>query len=172
MTMPFCEGANDSGLAGRVLYRDAMMLILNKPAGMPVHAGPSGEITLEHGLDSLRFGLPTRPGLAHRLDRDTSGCLVLGRHRRALRRLGQLFIARRVEKTYWAVVQGEPDDAVGTIDLPLAKVSLHKSRWQMKVDTTVGQTAITDYRVVARRGGLTWLALHPRTGRTHQIRVH
>jgi tRNA pseudouridine32 synthase/23S rRNA pseudouridine746 synthase len=73
-------------LLSRLLYRDAMMLVIDKPAGLPVHAGPKGGPNLEDHLDALRFGLPRRPGLAHRLDRDTSGCLVLGRHRQALAR--------------------------------------------------------------------------------------
>ncbi|KAF0115869.1 MAG: hypothetical protein FD149_1493 [Rhodospirillaceae bacterium] len=159
-------------LTERLLYRDGMMLILNKPAGIAVHAGPSGGPTLEEGFEALRFGLPTPPALAHRLDRDTSGCLVLGRHSRALRRLGRLFAARQVEKVYWAVVQGEPNAATGTIDMPLAKISEHKARWRMKGDAVHGQPAVTDYRVMACRGGLAWLELRPRTGRTHQIRVH
>src|SRR3954469_24302541 len=93
-------------LADRMLYRDGLMLVVDKPAGIPVHAGPGGGPNLEQHLDALRFGLPRVPSLAHRLDRDTSGCLVLGRHRKALAKLGRLFMAGRVEKTYWAVVAG------------------------------------------------------------------
>ena len=74
-------------LLDRLLYRDGLILIVDKPAGVPVHAGPGGGINLEHYLEALRFGLPRTPALAHRLDRDTSGCLVLGRHRKALARL-------------------------------------------------------------------------------------
>jgi tRNA pseudouridine32 synthase/23S rRNA pseudouridine746 synthase len=95
-------------LLDRLLYRDALMLVLDKPAGLPVHKGPKGGPNLEDHLDALRFGLPRRPGLAHRLDRDTSGCLVLGRHRRALARLGRLFASGAVEKVYWAVVRDGP----------------------------------------------------------------
>ena len=80
---------------------------------MPVHAGPGGGTNLEHYFDALRFGLPQPPALAHRLDRDTSGCLVLGRHRKALARLGRLFAAGQVEKVYWAVVQGRPPEPEG-----------------------------------------------------------
>lgn len=75
----------------RLLYRDGLVLIIDKPAGLPVHGGPGGGDNLEMYFDQLRFGLPRPPGLAHRLDRDTSGCLVLGRHPKALRRLGKLF---------------------------------------------------------------------------------
>ncbi len=154
-----------------VLYRDAMMLIINKPAGIPVHAGPGGGPNLESYFEELRFGLPRVPALAHRLDRDTSGCLILGRHRQALARLGKLFQAGRIEKTYWAVVHGAPPSSEGRIELALSKRSEAKRGWWMKVDPE-GQSAITDYRVLGQGGGFSWLELHPRTGRTHQIRVH
>jgi RluA family pseudouridine synthase len=157
-------------LHARLLYRDALMLIVDKPAGLAVHPGPKGGPSLESLLDSLRFGLPNRPELAHRLDRDTSGCLVLGRHHRALRRLGRLFAAGQVDKTYWAVVEGAPPDARGRIDLPLARRNQTRG-WWMKVDPA-GLASITDYRVLGHAEGLTWLELHPRTGRTHQLRVH
>lgn len=157
-------------LLDRVLFRDALMLIIDKPAGMPVHAGPRGGPNLEDHLDALRFGLPRRPALAHRLDRDTSGCLVLGRHRQALARLGRLFAAGEVRKTYWAVVVGAPAEAEGTVDLALSKKS-EAHGWRMTVDLA-GQSALTEYRTLGTADGLTWLELSPRTGRTHQIRVH
>jgi len=157
-------------LADRVLYRDAMMLVVDKPAGIPVHAGPGGGPNMEQFFEALRYGLPRSPGLAHRLDRDTSGCLVLGRHHKALARLGKLFASGRVEKIYWAVVEGKPPDKAGRIDLPLQKVA-RKDGWRMFADPA-GQTAITDYRVLGQTAGLTWLECRPRTGRTHQIRVH
>src|ERR1051325_8188456 len=90
-------------LLERVLYRDGLVLVIDKPAGIPGHSGPGGGPHLEHWFPLLRFGLPHPPSLAHRLDRDTSGCLVLGRHPKALRRLGCLFAEGKVEKTYWAV---------------------------------------------------------------------
>ncbi len=147
------------------------MLVVNKPAGLPVHKGPGGGLCLEDLLDQLRFGLPRRPGLAHRLDRDTSGCLALGRHRKALARLGRLFAAGRVEKCYWALVHGRPDPDSGRIALPLAKVSKDRRSWHMRVDPE-GRPAVTDYRLIAHGDGLSWLELWPRTGRTHQLRVH
>jgi len=188
----------------RLLYRDGLMLIIDKPAGIAVHKGPksaqgSGE-SLEDHFDVLRFGLPRLPSLAHRLDRDTSGCLVLGRHRKALATLGHLFKHGKIGKTYWAVVEGGPAADKGRIDLPLGRLDDTRG-WWMKPDPS-GQPAATVWKVLGRsqtsspkedpppqpsptRGEgalrasgegeiqqLTWLALEPLTGRTHQLRVH
>jgi tRNA pseudouridine32 synthase/23S rRNA pseudouridine746 synthase len=90
----------------RLIYRDGLMLVIDKPAGFAVHKGPKGGESLEDYFGALRFGLPRAPALAHRLDRDTSGCLVLGRHRKALAELGRLFGGRA--ESYWAVVEGGP----------------------------------------------------------------
>lgn len=157
-------------LIASLLYRDALMLVLNKPAGVPVHRGPKGGENLEAGFDALRFGLPRPPALAHRLDRDTSGCLVLGRHRKALARLGQLFKQGRIEKTYWAIVEGDPGAEEGLIDLPLARLDATRG-WWMKVDPA-GLPSQTRWHVMGRAGTRHWLVLSPLTGRTHQLRVH
>jgi tRNA pseudouridine32 synthase/23S rRNA pseudouridine746 synthase len=135
-----------------------------------VHRGPKGGRSLEDDFDALRFGLPRVPALAHRLDRETSGCLVLGRHRKALAHLSLLFKHRRVGKTYWAVVEGGPEADAGTIDMPLGRLDPDFG-WWMKPDPD-GQPAVTKWKVMGRSENLTWLALEPVTGRTHQLRVH
>jgi tRNA pseudouridine32 synthase/23S rRNA pseudouridine746 synthase/23S rRNA pseudouridine1911/1915/1917 synthase len=157
-------------LLGRLLYRDGLLLVIDKPAGLPVHSGPRGGENLEQHLDALRFGLPKPPALAHRLDRDTSGCLALGRQRKGLARLGKLFAEGRAEKTYWAVVEGAPPTPEGRIDRPLRKLE-RKTGWRMVADPA-GQPSVTEWRTLGSGRGVTWLELRPRTGRTHQIRVH
>lgn len=171
-------GQIDDELPVPLLYRDAMMLVIDKPAGLPSHRGPQAKRrvipVLTDYLDALRFGLPRKPEAAHRLDKDTSGCLVLGRHPRAMAELNQMFRDGRIDKTYWAIVQGNPAQDEGLIDLPLAKRSPERG-WWMKVDPA-GLPSQTRYRVLGRgeseHGPLAWLALEPLTGRTHQLRVH
>jgi tRNA pseudouridine32 synthase/23S rRNA pseudouridine746 synthase len=167
-------------MVSRLLYRDGLMLVIDKPAGIAVHRGPKGGESLQDHFDALRFGLPRRPALAHRLDRDTSGCLVLGRHRKALAQLGKLFKSGAIGKIYWAAVEGGPDGDEGQIELPLGRRDMSRG-WWMKHDPA-GQPAMTKWTVVGRSpndparpdGGkaITWLALEPLTGRTHQLRVH
>lgn len=159
-------------IINRILHRDGLILIIDKPAHIPVHAGPKGGENLENYFKYLQFGLPNPPALAHRLDRDTAGCLVLGRHKKALRKMGKLFQENRVKKTYWAIVEGQVEKDSGRIGLPMAKRSKDKRSWWMKVDPENGQTAITDYKVLGRTEKMTWLSLKPQTGRTHQLRVH
>ena len=158
-------------MLARLLYRDVMMLVVDKPAGLAVHRGPNGGEAFEDYFGALRFGLPRAPALAHRLDRDTSGCLVLGRHRKALALLGKLFKNGKVEKTYWAVVEGGPDADEGRIEIALSKRDESRG-WWMKADPH-GLPSATTWKVMGRDGsGHTWLALEPLTGRTHQLRVH
>jgi tRNA pseudouridine32 synthase/23S rRNA pseudouridine746 synthase len=135
-------------MVSRLLYRDGLMLVVDKPAGIAVHRGPKGGESLEDYFGALRFGLPRAPALAHRLDRDTSGCLVLGRHRKALAQLGKLFKSGAIGKTYWALVEGGPDGDEGQIELPLGRLDVARG-WWMKHDPA-GQPAVTKWKVMGR----------------------
>ena len=165
------KGLSDADMQARVLHRDGLILVVDKPAGLPVHRGPKGGANLEASFDALRYGLPNAPVLAHRLDRDTSGCLVLGRHRKATATLGLLFKHGRIGKTYWAVVQGGPVEDEGVIDLPIGRLNAERGWWQ-KIDVENGLPSETRWKVMGRGDGSAWLALEPVTGRTHQLRVH
>jgi RluA family pseudouridine synthase len=147
------------------------VLVIDKPAGVPTHRGPRARASVEDWLEALRFGKRHRPEPSHRLDADTAGCLVLGRTKPALAALGRAFAEGRVEKTYWAAVQGGPEGEEGVIDRPLAKTSTREGGWRMRPDPQ-GQRAVTAWRVLGRGRGMAWLSLAPRTGRTHQLRVH
>lgn len=147
-----------------------MVLVIDKPAGLAVHAGPSGGVNLEAGLDTLRFGAQDRPLLAHRLDRDTSGCLALGRGKKGIKRLGRLFREALVGKVYWALLEGAPADAEGEIDAPLERIS-NVDGWRMAVGEA-GKPSRTRWRTLAVADGVAWVEFRPETGRTHQVRVH
>ena len=152
-----------------VLFEDENYVVLDKPAGLPVHAGPRGGASVEDWFPQLsrrRSG----PWLAHRLDADTSGCLVVALRRAALLAAQELFASGRARKTYWAVVSGGPADEAGVVDAPLLKRS-RQDGWRMVVDPA-GLPARTEWRVLGRLEGRAWLELHPATGRTHQVRVH
>lgn len=153
-----------------MLYRDSQIIVIDKPAGLPVHGGPRAKDSIESMLGALAFGLSQPPVPAHRLDHDTSGCLILARNDRARRKLGRLFSSGRIEKVYWAVVVDASVASQGRIELPLRKIT-SKAGWRMVADAA-GQSASTDYKILGRASGLAWLELRPHTGRTHQIRVH
>ncbi len=158
-----------------VIYRDDSVLVLNKPHGLPVQGGPGITHHLDGLLDALRFGAPDRPRLVHRLDRDTSGVLLLARTPGAAAKLAAAFRGRQVEKTYWAVVAGRPVPPEGRIDLPLRRIGGTRGERTELADASDKDAAraITDYRTLDHAGQkLAWLELHPLTGRTHQLRVH
>ncbi len=143
--------------------------MLDKPAGLPVHPGPRGGPSVEDCFPALsrrRDG----PWLAHRLDADTAGCLLVALRRAALHEAQAAFAAGLVRKTYWAAVRGGPAAESGQVDAALVKQS-GPGGWRMAADPA-GAAASTLWRVRGRAGGMSWLELHPRTGRTHQVRVH
>lgn len=158
-----------------VLYRDDQVLVLNKPHGMPVQGGPGITHHLDALLDALRFSAPDRPRLVHRLDRDTSGVLLLARTPGTAAKLAAAFRGRAVEKTYWAIVAGRPVPVEGRIDLPLRRIGGARGERSEIADSSDPDAtrAVTDYRTLDHAGRkLAWLELSPLTGRTHQLRVH
>jgi tRNA pseudouridine32 synthase/23S rRNA pseudouridine746 synthase len=158
-------------LSDRVLFIDGEAIIVDKPAGLPVDPPRDGSISVENHLRSLTFGFQRWPLPVHRLDRDTSGCLLLARNPKAHKRFAAAFEAGEVTKLYLAVVEGIPEATEGSIDLPLAKVSSAASGWRM-VPRANGKAASTRWERVAQHGGRALIRFHPATGRTHQIRVH
>jgi tRNA pseudouridine32 synthase/23S rRNA pseudouridine746 synthase len=153
-----------------VLFADERFIVIDKPAGLPVHAGPRGGPSVEDFFPQFSRRR-TGPWLAHRLDTDTAGCLAIALRRTALHDAQAAFAGGRAEKIYWAIVQGAPAADHGLIDAPLRKRSTRAAGWRMVVDSA-GDRAATAWRVLGSGAGKTWLELRPRTGRTHQIRVH
>lgn len=151
-----------------ILFQSDAALVVDKPAGLPVssRSGPS----LEAMLRALQLGRRHIPQPVHRLDQDTAGCLVLGRTKPALAELGGHFAAGRARKIYWAILTGHLAGA-GTVAAPLLKTSTARDGWRMVVDPA-GLPAHTAWRTLGHGGGLTWVEFRPRTGRTHQLRVH
>ena len=152
-----------------ILFRDNRYIILNKPAGLPVHAGPRGGPSVEDWFSQLSRRR-TGPWLAHRLDADTAGCLVVALTKTALGAAQAAFAQGTTEKIYWAVVRGGPSGDAGTIDAPLLKITT-PAGWRMIIDAA-GQRALSSWRVIGRGADLSLLEVRPRTGRTHQVRVH
>ena len=160
-------------LQSRVLHRDRDVLIIDKPAGLAVQGGSGLKEHLDAYLDTLRFDAPERPRLVHRIDKDTSGVLVLARSAAAARWLTAAFRRRETRKLYWGVVVGVPSMPEGIIDAPLEKRQGAAGERMETVAAGDGQAAKSVYQVVARAGRIAaWLAMEPLTGRTHQLRVH
>jgi tRNA pseudouridine32 synthase/23S rRNA pseudouridine746 synthase len=157
-------------VAGRVLFIDAEAIVIDKPAGLPVDTPKAGGDSVAARLDELRFGFQRPPRPVHRLDRDTSGCLLLARNPKAASRFHKAFEEGKVEKVYMAVVEGERSGE-GVIDLPLAKTSSAEQGWRMIPDEK-GKPARTRWKAFGSQEGRTLIEFRPETGRTHQIRAH
>ena len=156
-----------------VIHRDDQVIALNKPPGLAVQGGTGTQHHVDGLLDALRFGYEERPRLVHRLDKDTSGLLLIARTGLAAKKLSESFRRRETEKLYWAIVVGVPAKAAGVIDLPLAKKTIGHAREMMQVDEQDGLRAITRFKVLDKAlKHASLFALWPMTGRTHQLRVH
>jgi tRNA pseudouridine32 synthase/23S rRNA pseudouridine746 synthase len=158
-------------LSERILYIDGDAIVIDKPAGLPVDPPRSGGPSVEGRAAELRMGFRTSPVAMHRIDTDTTGCLLLARNARARREYQAAFESRAVEKTYIAVVEGVVPDDVGVIDLPLAKFSTAAAGWRM-VHDEAGKNARTHWRRIGTIEDKSLVEFRPETGRTHQIRVH
>src|SRR5688500_17488359 len=154
-----------------VLFIDGEAIVIDKPAGLAVHPGSKTRESLEDYLGQLRFGFRRPPLPVHRLDRDTSGCLLLARNPKAHKRFQRAFEDRKVTKTYVALLDGVPDADEGVIDLALGKVSSAEEGWRMVPDAR-GKAAVSHWRKVAVKDGRAFILFSPETGRTHQLRVH
>jgi 23S rRNA pseudouridine955/2504/2580 synthase len=157
---------------GLVIHRDRQAIVINKPPGLATQGGTKTEVHVDRLLDALQFEAEGRPKLVHRLDKDTSGVLLLARTSRAAAHFAKAFSSRSARKIYWAVVTGVPSIEDGMIELPIAKQPGTGGE-KMHVDEKEGLAARTRYRVIERAGNRAcWVELQPYTGRTHQLRVH
>lgn len=158
-------------LEDRILFVDGEAIVIDKPEGLPVDAPRSGGDSIEARIEELSLGFKRPPVPMHRLDRDTSGCLLLARNPRARAHFQQAFEAGAVEKTYLAVLDGLVEGDEGLVELAVAKISSARGGWRMVVDKG-GKAAATRWRKIAEADGQSLVEMRPLSGRTHQLRVH
>ncbi|HWH17080.1 MAG TPA: RNA pseudouridine synthase [Allosphingosinicella sp.] len=154
-----------------ILFIDGEAIVIDKPAGLAVHPGSQTPESLEDYLSHFRFGFQREPTPVHRLDRDTSGCLLLARNPKAHKRFQRAFEEKKVVKTYLAVLDGVPEGEEGSIALPLGKTSTAKDGWRIVPDPK-GKPSVSHWRKLAVKDGRAAILFTPETGRTHQLRVH
>ena len=158
-------------MTARILFEDGEALVIDKPGGLPLDTPRAGGESLADHLEHLRLGFQREPAPVHRLDADTSGCLLLARNPKALKRFSAAFEERQVEKSYLGLVAGELPDESGTIELSLSKISSAAEGWRM-IAAKKGKPAITHWTRISVHEGISLVKFMPITGRTHQIRIH
>ena len=154
-----------------ILFEDGEALVIDKPGGLPSERPRAGGLSLENHLDDLKLGFQRDPVPVHRIDTDTSGCLLLARNPKALKRFARAFEERAVGKRYLGILAGVPQDSEGAIELSLSKISSAEKGWRM-IPAKKGKPSITHWRIIGESGGRALVEFKPETGRTHQIRVH
>ncbi|AKM11253.1 RluA family pseudouridine synthase [Croceicoccus naphthovorans] len=154
-----------------IVYEDGEAIVIDKPAGLPIDPPRNGGTSLANYLESLKLGFQRPPTAVHRLDTDTSGCLLMARNPKALKRFAKAFEERQVEKVYVGILAGTVAEDEGEIALSLSKVSTKEAGWRM-IAARKGKPSLTRWRKLAEQDGQTLIEFRPETGRTHQIRIH